>query len=151
MDYVTYAPDGKLTGGYQQDLHPSHDGAYIEVSEDIRKKWVLYRANAARNGVELAPVDQPTAGQIAETARVEAKRIRQAAVDAITVTVGDKTFDGDEVSQGRMARALLTASITGQTSCTWVLHDNTSAIVTKEELEMALALSMQAQAAVWVI
>jgi translation elongation factor EF-G len=92
---------------------------------------------------EWDAASQPTRDQL--------KTVRDATVAAITVTVGDKVFDGDEVSQGRMARALRVADITGQTTCTWVLHDNTSVTVTKEELGQALALAMQAQAAVWVI
>jgi hypothetical protein len=92
---------------------------------------------------EEAPPAPPTREQL--------KQARQAAVDAITVTVNDKVFDGDETSQGRMARALRVAEITGQTSCTWVLHDNTAVEVTRDELAQALALAMQAQGAIWVI
>jgi hypothetical protein len=83
--------------------------------------------------------------------RDDLKAQRQAIVEAITVTVNEKVFNGDETSQGRMNRALRVADITGQTSCTWVLADNTPATVTKEELAQALALSMQAQADVWVL
>jgi len=98
-------------------------------------------------------VDAPDgyAIQLPPPTRDELKAQRQAVVDAITVTVNGKIFDGDEISQGRMARALRVADITGQTSCTWVLHDNSAVEVTKEELSQALALAMQAQEAVWVI
>lgn len=82
--------------------------------------------------------------------RDQAKRDRATAVEAITVTVNSKVFDGDETSQERMARALRVADITGQTSCTWVLHDNSAVTVTKGELAQALAMAMQAQAAIWV-
>jgi hypothetical protein len=87
----------------------------------------------------------------AEPTREELKEARQAAVDAIAVTVNGMVFDGDETSQGRMVRALRVADVTGQASCTWVLHDNTAADVTREDLAQALALAMQAQAAIWVI
>lgn len=83
--------------------------------------------------------------------REELKLARQAAVDAITVTVNGKVFDGDETSQERMARALRVADITGQTSCTWVLHDNSAVTVTREDLAQALALAMEAQGEIWVI
>lgn len=83
--------------------------------------------------------------------RDELKAARQTQVDAITVSVNGKVFDGDETSQERMARALRVADITGQTSCTWVLHDNTAVTATKDELAQALALAMQAQGAMWVI
>jgi hypothetical protein len=147
MNYVTYDESGKLTGAYAQELHPLHVDCHIEVSGEQYINWTSYRANAARDGIERMPPIAPTLEQL----RDAAKTGRQATVDAITVAVGDKVFDGDEVSQGRMARALRVADITGQTSCTWVMHDNIAATVTKDELSMALALSMQAQANVWVI
>lgn len=87
----------------------------------------------------------------AQPSRDQLKAARDAAVAAITVSVNGMMFDGDEISQGRMVRALNVAETTGQESCTWVLHDNTPATVTKEELAQALALAMQAQAAIWVI
>lgn len=81
------------------------------------------------------------------------KAERQAKVDAITVTTAaGNTFDGDEVSQERMNRAItvLNASPLG-TTVTWVLHDNSVAEVTAGELLEALALAGTAQAAIWVI
>lgn len=56
MNYVTYDFTGKLTGGYQQDLHPSHVDKYIEVTDQQRINWVLYQANETLDGIELAPV-----------------------------------------------------------------------------------------------
>lgn len=56
MDYVTYDQSGVLTGGYCQPVHPDHAANHIAVTADIRLNWTAYRANAARNGVEVAPV-----------------------------------------------------------------------------------------------
>jgi hypothetical protein len=57
MNYVTYdAATGALTGGYLQDLTPEHEAAHIPVTADVRLNWCAYCANAARDGVELAPV-----------------------------------------------------------------------------------------------
>ncbi|RFP19196.1 MULTISPECIES: hypothetical protein [unclassified Duganella] len=53
MEYVTYAPDGALTGSYSQDLAPEHAECFIEVTSEQRANWTLFRANAARNGIEL--------------------------------------------------------------------------------------------------
>ena len=55
MDYVTFAEDGALTGGYLQSLHPSHEGHYIVATQEQRINWTRYRANASRNGLEVAP------------------------------------------------------------------------------------------------
>lgn len=80
----------------------------------------------------------------------KAKATREAAVAAIKVTTqAGHTFDGDETSQGRMARAIIALSAAGGT-VDWVLADNSIAAVTAAELTEALALAGAAQAAIWV-
>ncbi|NML61841.1 hypothetical protein HHL21_12295 [Massilia sp. RP-1-19] len=59
MEYVTYNEAGALTGGFSQELHASHEAAHIEVTAEQRHNWTAYQANAARDGVELAPVVTP--------------------------------------------------------------------------------------------
>jgi hypothetical protein len=57
MYYVIYDPvNGALLGGYIQDLVPEHESIHIEVDYEITQWWFRYRANAARDGVELIPV-----------------------------------------------------------------------------------------------
>lgn len=53
MRYVTYDEAGNLTGGFDQDLLPEHEGNHFEV-ESI-SGWPAYRMNADRDGLELAP------------------------------------------------------------------------------------------------
>lgn len=55
ISYITYDENGNLTGAYIQELQVEHADAYIVVSDDIRMWWVNYRANEARNEVELIP------------------------------------------------------------------------------------------------
>lgn len=76
------------------------------------------------------------------------KRGRQAAVDAITVTVDGKVFDGNEESQNRMARVIASADTMEQTA-EWTLANNDAAIVTMAQLKQALALATEAQTAIW--
>lgn len=83
--------------------------------------------------------------------REEAKRNRQTAVDAITVEVNGKVFDGDETSQTRMSRAILGMQETGQPTITWVLADNTVTQATQAELTEALCMAGARQAELWVI
>lgn len=81
---------------------------------------------------------------------LDAKEARRQAVAAITVTtVSGKTFDGDEESQDRMARAVV-ASSPGETT-QWKLADDSVVVVTHEELKEALRLAGEAQTAVWMI
>jgi LmbE family N-acetylglucosaminyl deacetylase len=71
-------------------------------------------------------------------------------VRAIKVTTSSgNTFDGDEVSQDRMVRAIQTAEITGLKETTWKLADNSKVIVTLDELKEALALSAQKMSEIW--
>ena len=88
----------------------------------------------------------------AEQLREEWKAQRAALVEAIKVTTqAGNEFDGDEISQGRMARAIiaLDASPAG-TTVNWVLADNSVIDATAAELTEALALAGSVQAAIWV-
>ncbi len=113
-----------------------------------------------RDGVELVDgvwqtkwkVTPFTTEEIAYRQRVIAKASRQAQVDAIKVTTStNKTFDGDETSQTRMARAIIAMQATNTETVTWVLANNTPTQATVAELVEALALAGAAQAAIWVI
>jgi len=104
----------------------------------------------------VAALDANTiaANQIAAAAqaRATAKIARAQAVEAITVTTtAGNTFDGDELSQGRMSRAIIALSTGLAPSVTWVLADNTTTQTTAAELTEALVLAGMAQAAIWVI
>lgn len=77
MDYVTFDIDGNLTGCYRQDLHPSHEAAYLVVDEAIADCWTSYRMNAARDGVEEVPAAPPP------TAAVPQQVTRRQALQAL--------------------------------------------------------------------
>lgn len=84
--------------------------------------------------------------------REQRKAQREIAVSAITVTTAaGNTFDGDETSQGRMARAIIALSTGLAPSIIWVLADNSVIQATAAELTEALVLAGQAQAAIWVL
>lgn len=88
----------------------------------------------------------------APTERDLAKQARAKAVSEIKVTTAaGNTFDGDEVAQTRMARAIIALNATASQYVTWVLADNTTVQATAAELTEALALSGAAQAALWVL
>jgi hypothetical protein len=54
--YVTYTEDRNLDGCYLQTPPDDHVGRMIVIDEDQAGAWVSYRANEARDGIELAPV-----------------------------------------------------------------------------------------------
>lgn len=99
--------------------------------------------------VVSATTEEEAAAQAAD--REVKKTNRAKAVERITVTVNGKIFDGDEVSQGRMVRALLAMQIASVAETTWVLANNMPTSVTVAELGEALVKAGLAQNAVWVI
>lgn len=81
--------------------------------------------------------------------RDQFKQERTQAVQNLTVTTSSgNTFDADETSQTRMARAL---SVLDDGEYTlWVLADNTPIQASREELKEALRLAGEAQSNLWV-
>ena len=57
--YVTFLDDGTLDGCYLQVPPEAHTARMIAVDEVIAANWPHYRANAARDGVELLPPAPP--------------------------------------------------------------------------------------------
>ena len=76
------------------------------------------------------------------------KTERQARVNTITVEVDGFIFDGDEVSQNRMARAVTAADQLTDTT-PWTLHDNSVVLVTAQQLKTACRLASEAQTLIW--
>ena len=92
--------------------------------------------------------------EVAAEELAQAKAERAAAVSRITVTVDGMTFDGDEVSQERMARTITAAVATGEdmsATTTWVLADNTVAQVSMQQLAQALRAAGEQQTALWTV
>ena len=114
-------------------------------------------------GVVEEPDPEPTAEEAKEAeakalelqllqAREQAKAQRAEVVAAIKVTTqAGYVFDGDEISQGRMTRAVAVLSAGLAPSVPWVLADNSVIDATVEDLMEALALAGKAQAAAWVL
>ena len=89
-----------------------------------------------------------TADYLERVKRQEAKAKRQAEIDSIIVTTtAGNSFDGDEASQSRMTRAII--SLQPGETIPWVLADNVAADVSKEELQEALRLAGTAQTEIW--
>lgn len=100
----------------------------------------------------LESIPDPLDAQAAQSALVQQfKDARLDAVARIKVTTGSgKTFDGDETSQTRMARAVVALQAAGQTETVWVLANNMPTTVTLDELAEALALAGAEQTRLWV-
>ncbi|MFQ2442250.1 DUF4376 domain-containing protein [Aeromonas caviae] len=112
---------------------------FDEANADYRQ----YLAWLAK-GNTPAPADTPSVEQIYQEWKAE----RQQMVDAITVEVDGFIFDGDEVSQNRMARAVTAADQLTDTT-PWTLHDNSVVTVTALQLKTACRLAGEAQTLIW--
>ena len=77
------------------------------------------------------------------------KRNRATIVENIIVSVNGKSFNGDEVSQNRIARAIVAMQATNATEQRWTLADNRNVVVTLAELIEVLSIAGQAQTKVW--
>lgn len=85
--------------------------------------------------------------EVAMKQLVAAKAERENYVKRIVVEVDGMMFDGDEVSQDRMARSIIALDLGEKVQ--WVLADNSIAQVTRAQLREALRKAGTAQTAIW--
>ena len=102
----------------------------------------------------IESLPSPSEEELNERKLNKAKTERAKAVSNILVKVDGLVFDGDEVSQERMSRAVTAALAAGESmsaTTTWVLHDNTVATVTIKQLATALRLAGEEQTRLWTV
>nr|WP_315401798.1 hypothetical protein [uncultured Duganella sp.] len=102
MRYVTFDANGELLGAFIQELQPADSDRYIEIFDDaVYQNWTAYRANAARDGLELAPV-----GPVPTTVpqEVRADQFALAAIDA-GLWLGIEAYFADLPDDAAGARA----------------------------------------------
>ena len=99
LSYVTFDPlTGALTGSYLQALHSDHGDNHIVVDETKRGAWVNYRANEARDGVELIPPADPDMEALRAAKNAEINMWRGAA-NLSTFPHAGKRIACDELSR----------------------------------------------------
>lgn len=158
-----YNASGRLMGPVvltESDMSPLEPGVYLipgnctnaPPPENKDGFFVAWDGNAWGYISDLSPEEPPVTEPTPEQLREIAKAARAVAVKNILVTTqAGNTFDGDETSQTRMARAVLVLSTGAAATVPWVLADNTVIQADIAELTEALALAGAAQAALWVI
>lgn len=94
----------------------------------------------------------PTPKELAAAALARAKAERAALVEKATVTVDGMVFDADETSQNRLVRGIVASLALGLSpdeTTEWTLADNSSAMVTAQQMARALLAAGQYQTSVW--
>ena len=95
----------------------------------------------------IEAIPEPTEEELAAVALKQAKAEREEYVSKIVVEVDGMMFDGDEVSQDRMARSIIALDLGEKVQ--WVLADNSVAQVSRQQLREALRKAGTAQTAIW--
>ena len=128
-------------------------GYRLEYWKDDTLHYQWYEGENLLEGEGTEPVLEPVdESEEAELARLRAERAE--AVSKITVEVDGMVFDGDEISQDRIARTITAATAAGygpDDTTTWVLHNNTVAKVTIKQLSEALLAAGLKQTELWVV
>jgi len=145
MQYTNaHSPSFDATGGIQlfvtfEGLGEVPFGASPNDAE-AHGREIYARALAGEYG-EVAPYVAPP----------EIPPSRQELVNNIIVTtISGKLFDGNEVAQQRISRAIQALQIANQTSTKWKLADNTISDVTLVELQEALVLAGTEMTRIWI-
>lgn len=111
---------------------------FIEADVEESEKGGWYRVGTAPKFSDE---------EVAMKQLLTAKAEREDYVKRIVVEVDGMMFDGDEVSQDRMARSIIALDLGEKVQ--WVLADNTVAQVTRAQLREALRKAGTAQTAIW--
>lgn len=146
--------------GLQEIIEVGEGGGYFDQSRVLWDERIdgalpsitLGGMVRAGNDLEFSQTRMDAQTAALAPSREQMKAARAIAVSTIKVTVSSgKMFDGDEVSQTRMARAIIGLQAAGVSTIDWTLADNTSTEVTLIDLTEAMVLSGQQQAALWPI
>jgi len=119
----------------------------VEVPDPIYPDPELYYWSEKEDGsLDITPKSEE---QLAQVRMSKAKQQRSIDIQNIIVTTASgKCFNGDEVAQGRMSRAITVMDSTD--SMPWVLSNNSIEVITRTELMEALKLAGVAMAEIWV-
>lgn len=97
-------------------------------------------------------VPPPTEAELAEQIRATFKAARQTLLDNLEITHDGVIYQADEVSQDRMARAIVAMeTFPAETTINWVAKDNSIHSLTRADLQAMLGLAGIAQANIWVM
>lgn len=152
MDNIVYAVSGDL-------YWDTASASFVDAPKETMDTVPLYNPDGSLAGTDylaktLRFYGYPLGELMTDEEKlIEAKTERAEVVSKIVVDVDGMKFDGDEVSQSRMTRAVLLAVAFGKdmdtTTTKWVLADDMVAYPTIRQLAQALMLAGEEQTRVW--
>ena len=133
-----------IDGCTRQDEMPIESQAWFERPARNGYEWKCLNGKWP----EEVPIPPPSAEELEKQKQEQWKAERQALVDAIVVDIDGMKFDGDEISQNRMARAMGLADSPDETTV-WKLADNTFAQVTADQLRRGARAAGDEMTRIW--
>lgn len=140
--------NNKLLGWYDDTIHSVIPTPNIQLTDIQYDEAIAGRYNKINANGTGEVFDFRTPEQIFQAEYNAWKTGRSIAVDNIVVTYNGVDYQGDEVSQGRLSRAIL-ALPDDTTTLSWVALDNTEHALTRVDMKMMLLDAGMQQAAIW--
>ncbi len=132
--------------------HYSKDGGETPFSRRANGSYEYHEGFSEESPKELEKWGIEYDAHLSQLEQVEIvddwKTKRQTAVENIEVVYYGATFQGDEISQGRMSRAII-ALPDDETTIEWIAKNNNAVNLTRVELKAILADAGNQQSAIW--
>ena len=149
MKYATLDKQGKFTGVLYDELtenvknfHIENGLTYIKVNRDRLEPINEVQDSEDEFSFVEPDYGYPTEDELDADAYEKAKQAKSEALATIVVTTSNgHSFDGNFEARLNMTNAIISADVVGQTSTNWKLADNTTEVITLQELKEALALA----------
>lgn len=136
----------KLLGWYDKEVYTKIPTPNIEVEEKVWQEAININANCYENGKFIVK-DFRTNEEIKQAEYETWKQERQNKVDNLEVTYNEVVYQGDELSQARVSRAIAVMNDTETTQ--WVAKDNSIQILNKADLSAILKEAGTKQTKIW--
>lgn len=140
--------NNKLLGWYDDTIHSVIPTPNIQLTDTQYDVAISNRYNKINADGTGDVFDFRTAAEKFQAQYNIWKTGRSIAVDNIVVTYNGVDYQGDEISQGRLTRAIL-ALPDDTTTLSWVSLDNTEHALTRVDFKNILLDAGMQQAAIW--
>lgn len=146
--FIDEANNNKILGWYDDNVHDVIPTPTIQLTDAQYNTALVNKYNRINADGTGEVFDFRTPEEKFQADYNAWKTNRSIAVDNIVVTYNGVDYQGDEVSQGRLGRAIL-ALPDDTTTLSWVSLDNTEHGLTRLDMKAMLLDAGMQQAAIW--